>query len=116
MDEQHEEARASGALLLSLGILPLRKGHKQEADLLGPNNASRLSNAHAQCILHMHMFQDLGMPGGTLLLRGMLALPRSLLAAVTPRIHNMFSQREGRERVLGKLGPGQLGPGQLGPG
>ena len=51
VDEQHEEARASGALLLSLGILPLRKGHKQEADLLGPNNASRLSNAHAhaQC-------------------------------------------------------------------
>ena len=51
MDEQHEEARASGALLLSLGILPLRKGHKQEADLLGPNNASRLSNAHA----HAHV-------------------------------------------------------------
>ena len=49
------------------------------------------------CTCTMHMFQDLGMPGGTLLLRGMLALPRSLLAAVTPRIHNMFSQREGRE-------------------
>ena len=30
VDEQHEEARASGALPLSLGILLLRKGHKQE--------------------------------------------------------------------------------------
>ena len=90
MDEQHEEARASGALPLSLGILLLRKGHKQEAvahcDLLGPNNA-RAGSA-------MHMFQDLGMPGGTLP-APRNALPRSLLAAVTPRIHNMFSQREG---------------------